>query len=627
MLPHLRALSVLKDKHIPAIYLRASVSQRISLLQGLLDTDGSCGKSGQITLGFSNKRLAEDAFELVASLGIKAAVSVKHPKISGRPSAKCADHFWFKFVAPFMAFRLYRKSCRQKLGPFRVSTTRRFISDARRVASVPMRCIKVASQDGLYLVGRSFIATHNTDLILGLALTQHRNSIIFRREFTQFTGPTAMIERSSEIIGVRGNYNGFEHSWRNLPGGRALQFAGVQHEKDRRKWMGRPHDGKFFDELPQIPERLYRFLITWLRTTYPGQRTRVVATANPPMTDEERWVLAYWGPWLDKHHPNPAKPGELRWFIVDESGKDVEVPGPAWGTARPAPVRVGERLIQPRSRTFIPSQVEDNPHYMRTGYAEVLDALPEPLRSLLRFGEFKGAVEDHPYQVIPTAWIDAAQRRWTPDGGKDVRLSTVGVDTSRGGSDEFVIAKRHQQWIDKLNVHSAKEAKDGQAGAVLIYRAIGGSDSHDVPVQIDLGGGSGPSVYDHCRGLHMRAVGLDGSRKSTSTDKTKRFGFFNKRAQWHWRMRELLDPANKHELALPPDQQLRSDLCAPRWELRLNRIKIEEKTEIKKRIGRSPDRGEAVIYACGADGEAPLMVAPSGVGDAGYWGKLGDVAD
>jgi hypothetical protein len=73
-------------------------------------------------------------------------------------------------------------------------------------------------------------------------------------------------------------------------------------------------------------------------------------------------------------------------------------------------------------------------------------------------------------------------------------------------------------------------------------------------------------------------------------------------------MRELLDPANGHEIALPPDPELKSDLCSARWEMSPRGIKIEPKycnnpqsssnnCCIRHRIGRSPDVGEACIYA------------------------------
>jgi hypothetical protein len=50
----------------------------------------------------------------------------------------------------------------------------------------------------------------------------------------------------------------------------------------------------------------------------------VLGLWNPP---EGFWVVKYWGPWLDKTHPNPAKPGELRWFTT-VAGEDREVDGP-----------------------------------------------------------------------------------------------------------------------------------------------------------------------------------------------------------------------------------------------------------------------------------------------------------
>jgi hypothetical protein len=71
-----------------------------------------------------------------------------------------------------------------------------------------------------------------------------------------------------------------------------------------------------FDELPNFLEQQYRYLIGWNRTTKPGQRSRVVATGNPPQGPEGEWVIKYWAPWLDPTHQNPAAPGELRWFAT-----------------------------------------------------------------------------------------------------------------------------------------------------------------------------------------------------------------------------------------------------------------------------------------------------------------------
>lgn len=63
-----------------------------------------------------------------------------------------------------------------------------------------------------------------------------------------------------------------------------------------------------------------------MRTDNPNIRQRVVAAGNPPTTAEEEWVKRYWAAWLDPQHLNPAKPGELRWYVTNERGEDQEVP-------------------------------------------------------------------------------------------------------------------------------------------------------------------------------------------------------------------------------------------------------------------------------------------------------------
>ena len=438
-----------------------------------------------------------------------------------------------------------------------------------------------------------------TMLALGLAMTAHLNSIIFRRQYAQLRGTEGIIDKAREIVGMRGHFAG--NMITRLPGGRSIEFGSMQHEWDREKYKGRPHDLKVFDEIPDFLENQYRYVIAWLRTSVPGQRVRVLCTGNPPTTEEGQWVIRYWGPWLDPTHNNPAKAAELRWFIVGEDGKDIEVAGPGQ-------YEVSERMVSARSRTFIPAQVEDNPMYMATNYISVLDSLPEPLRSQMRFGNFGNTSMDAPYQVVPRDWVLAAQARWTADGHGGQPVDSAGVDCSRGGQDEFVITEKRGNWVAPQYIHSAKEAPDGASGAKLILQAVGMAES--IPVQVDVGGEAGPSVYDNLRRMvtdadsPLKPIAMNGTRKATGKDRSGKLGFLNKRAEWHWRLREALDPESGEEIALPPDPQLRADLCAPRWKLMVNgRIQIESKGDIKKRLGRSPDRGESLIYALSNDGQ------------------------
>jgi hypothetical protein len=101
-----------------------------------------------------------------------------------------------------------------------------------------------------------------------------------------------------------------------------------------------------------------------------------------------------------------------------------------------------EKVIIPKSRTFIPSRVTDNYFYVRSGYIQTLQSLPEPLRSQMLDGDFNAGVEDDPWQVIPSSWIDAAMARWKPREAKGV-MDGMGVDVAAGGKDSLVIYPRY----------------------------------------------------------------------------------------------------------------------------------------------------------------------------------------
>lgn len=161
---------LLNNKHIPAEYLRASGRQRLSLLQGLMDTDGTIGANGRCEFTTTSPAIAAGAADLLASLGIKftkviKATSTKYPgkRVTG------ADAFRFSFLAysDRPVFRLERKRRRQKTadGGRPTETNRRRIVSVDRVESVPVRCIQVAAEDHLFLAGRAMVPTHNTEIV------------------------------------------------------------------------------------------------------------------------------------------------------------------------------------------------------------------------------------------------------------------------------------------------------------------------------------------------------------------------------------------------------------------------------------------------------------------------------
>lgn len=435
-----------------------------------------------------------------------------------------------------------------------------------------------------------------SDLVAGRILTKHKRALVIRREKAQTEG---IIQRLTQIIGNSDGFNSQKAIWR-IPVGPSplVEFGGLDNPGDERRWQGRPHDLKAFDEVTEMRESQVRFIMGWMRSEDPSVRPQVLMTFNPPTTQEGRWVIQFFAPWLDRKHPNPAAPGELRWFTTID-GKDEEVPD-----GRPFVMLEGERvydfkpqdhrpedIVYAKSRTFIPARLTDNPYYMATGYMSTLQALPEPLRSQMLYGDFQAGIEEDPWQCIPTVWVEAAQARWTKLERKP-RMDSVGVDVARGGKDKTAIARRHGMWFDELLVYPGKDTPDGPGVAGLVVSAM----RNRAPIHIDVIG-VGSSPYDFLRQAQLQVIGVNVSEAATGTDKSGRLGFINQRSEDWWRMREALDPNNNTGLALPPDPELLADLCAPKWSLQGARIKVESREEIYTRIQRSPDRAAAVLLA------------------------------
>lgn len=435
-----------------------------------------------------------------------------------------------------------------------------------------------------------------SDLIAGLSLTEHQRTAIFRREKTQTEG---IIQRLTEILGATDGYNSQKSAWR--VDGRLIEFAGLDNPTDHQKWQGRPHDLKAYDEVTEQREAQVRFTMGWTRSNDPKQRCRVLMTFNPPTTTEGRWVISYFAPWLDPNHPRPAKPGELRWFTTIK-GQDVECDGPEpFVLFQGEPIYKfdpsefsAEKIIEPRSRTFVPSRVTDNYFYVRSGYIQTLQSLPEPLRSQMLDGDFAAGVEDDPWQVIPSSWIDAAMARWKHQDAPGP-MDSMGVDPAAGGRDNMTIYRRHGTWFAAPVRIPGVEIPQERAGPIAAGHVITHRTDRAV-VHADVIGW-GLSCCNFLTANAVQVVPVNFANGSRSRTKDGTLGFANLRAEVIWRMREELDPTNPHPIALPNDPRLRRDLASYRWELRPSGIQIEPKDQQKKRLGHSPDDGDACCLA------------------------------
>ena len=119
-----------------------------------------------------------------------------------------------------------------------------------------------------------------------------------------------------------------------------------------------------------------------------------------------------------------------------------------------------------------------------------------------------------------------------------------------------------------------------------------------------MGGGYGGSCFDHLLENLSREnlVPFKGAESATGRTKDNQLAFVNKIVQAYWKFREALDPSQEggSGISLPVDPILLSDLTARRFEVGPNGIKFRSdstKEGIVKRLGRSTDRGDAVVMA------------------------------
>jgi hypothetical protein len=451
--------------------------------------------------------------------------------------------------------------------------------------------------DELYYGGEA--GGGKTDLVLGTALNQHKRASIFReyKDDARSVGT-----RLVEILGTNAGWNEQQAIWRS--GDQRFNFFGLPNEKDKEHHKGKARDFYGFDEIPDFTESQYLFVTAWCRSTDPDQRCRIVCTGNPPTRAKGLWVIKRWGAWLDERHPNPAKSGELRWYLRQDDDTEVEVDGPG-------PYMVDGKETRAKSRTFIRARLEDNPDLAQDGeYDATLAQLPKELRDAYRGGKFSASLKDHPFQVIPTAWVLDAQKRWTPAPPPGIPQCALGVDPAEGGKDRYTIVPRYDWWFDKPTCIPAKEIKLGSQGAghVITVRR------DNAVIVIDMGGGYGSATYSTLVANEItQIVAWKGANKSLKRTKDRKLGFANKRTEGYWLFREALDPDQPggSPIALPPDPEIVSDLTAVTYAVGSHGIEAIPKEQVVKILGRSPDKGDSVVmcWSGGIHGLVPTQGA------------------
>lgn len=182
--------------------------------------------------------------------------------------------------------------------------------------------------------------------------------------------------------------------------------------------------------------------------------------------------------------------------------------------------------------------------------------------------------------LIPMRLVEAAQKRWQ-DIGAVGPILCVGCDVARYGADETVIFKIHANGaVAPAIVRHGQNLMEtaGQLKAMKVSQ-LGVDDA-------GLGGG----VTDRLKEQGAQVVPCIGGSAAREDKK-----FVNARAEMWWALREALQAGDIH---LPDDRKLAGDLTNVKFSYdSRGRIKLESKDDIKKRLGRSPDRGDALAIA------------------------------
>jgi hypothetical protein len=357
-----------KNKHIPEVYLTASAEDRLALLQGLMDTDGTCTKSGSCELTLKLRHIVEDVQTLLASFGIKSTIGQKVV-----PAYPDNTYYHIKFTTSLPMFRLKRKLDRQPKDT-RDTTKNHYIVDVRKTDRKEiMNCISVDHPDGQYLVTRNFIPTRNSyavimDVFRYATRASHR-ALVLRRTNDELR---ELISKAQELYPRA--YPGCK--WRErqsefwFPSGARIWFTYLEQDKDVQRYVGQSFTQIAWDELTQwATPYAYNFLRSRLRSTDPNIPLSVRATTNPGHAGMA---------WVKKMFINPSPPGKAFWATDIETGETLVYP-----KGHP---KAGQPLFK---RRFIPARLQDNPYLYASGdYEAMLLSLPEADRKRLLEGSW-----------------------------------------------------------------------------------------------------------------------------------------------------------------------------------------------------------------------------------------------
>ncbi|PWJ88386.1 putative phage terminase large subunit-like protein [Mesorhizobium loti] len=210
--------------------------------------------------------------------------------------------------------------------------------------------------------------------------------VIFRRTTVQVRNEGGLWDESFKLYPLAGA-DPKEHvlEWK-FPAGASMSFAHLEHDKTVLNWQGSQVAYLGFDELTHFSAKQFWYMVSRNRSMS-GVRPYIRATCNP---DADSWVAEFIAWWIDPEtgRANPERAGILRWFVrIGDAIIWADSPEDLAQHIDP----ITNTPIPPKSVTFIPAKLTDNPALMAAdpGYLANLMALPTVERERLLGGNWK----------------------------------------------------------------------------------------------------------------------------------------------------------------------------------------------------------------------------------------------
>lgn len=487
-----------------------------------------------------------------------------------------------------------------------------------------------------------------SDLMIALAILHHEKSIIFRKSYSELTG---IINRIEEILGTSEGLNKSDKIWK-FGEGRYTEFGAVDHEDSLQKFQGRAHDFIGIDEADHFEYQHFKYLTTWLRTTNPKLRPRVLLTFNPPKRNKGFWLINMFKPWILPYHPdtnpigmyhpihNPdgVKSGDILHYItVDGVEKYYRHPVKAKDSTG--------RTIYSVSRTFIKSTLDDNEFLDQDGQysANVMSGKDSDYAKRMLDGDFTTTIEDSYDQIIPTSWIESAFNRYdmyhaklkSGEIKKDTTVLSMGIDVGHRSDNSVIYTVDTDNCVECVlslpakdirgNQHTKNKYGDEQSdGAKLgsLIMSLANSYKYTPKIILDVNG-IGDGAYTYLRDKMPNANRIVKQSFGQAENKTFRSGglpqFANRRVELFMKLVDELDPSRKGgaTIKIPRNQDLLEELIRFTSDYKTGKMQITSTEDLRKELDRSPDYTSALCMAMDRPKNITELKSITGIGRSG----------